>query len=146
LIGAGFTSFTNYPLTINGTLQRGVPFTTTQETWVNPLGYLVANIIDSFCHGPTGYEACVGGDFASAELFNCSSQAATASGCTWKVISSSSPQYGTEVTVWYPYTGSSEPWNCLYTDSGNSGNYYSAYCISSNSTAFVVSEPVPPPV
>jgi len=47
------------------------------------------------------------------------------------------------MTVWYPYSLSSEgPWffNCRYVDSGDPTNYYYAYCINVNSTSFVVAE------
>ena len=145
LIGAGFSLFTSYPLTINGTLEGGIPFTATVQSWINPLAYLEPNTAEGFCHGPTGYDSCVGDGFASAEVFNCSSEAATSSGCSWRLVESAAPRYASEVTVWYPYSRYGEAWNCMITESGDLGNYYGAYCISTNATAFVVSEPAPPP-
>jgi hypothetical protein len=101
------------------------------------------------CRGPSGYTPCFGGNFSQAELFNCASAAAMPSGCTQLVVSSSNPENNYQITIWYPYVGhNNEPlWaNCNYTDSGDPGHYYSAYCISITSTAFIVTEPAPPPL
>ena len=147
LIGAGFESFKDYPIVINGNLQGGAAFSVNDTTWIDPLSYLVPNSLDSYCEGPTGYDVCFGGGLSSAEVFNCPSQAATSSGCAWKVVNSSAPQYASTVTVWYPYPDpSGGPQNCRYTDSGDSGSYYSAYCIPLNSTSFIVSDLAPPPL
>ena len=101
------------------------------------------------CRGPAGYTPCFGGNLSQAEVFNCASAAASPSGCAWPVVSSSNPQNSYQVTIWYPYVGHSNEsaWtNCLYTDSGDPGHYYGAYCVSISSTAFIVTEPAPPPL
>ena len=101
------------------------------------------------CRGPAGYSPCFGGNFSQAELFNCASAAATLLGCTQRVASSSNPQNSFQITIWYPYVGHSNEssWaNCNYTDSGDPGQYYGAYCVSISSTAFIVTEPAPPPL
>lgn len=101
------------------------------------------------CRGPSGYTPCFGGDLSQAEVFNCASAAASSSGCTQRVVSSSNPQNSYQITIRYPYVGHSNEslWaNCIYTDSGDPGQYYYAYCISISSTAFIVTEPAPPPL
>ncbi|HMK82503.1 MAG TPA: hypothetical protein VK503_02175 [Candidatus Bathyarchaeia archaeon] len=101
------------------------------------------------CRGPAGYVPCFGGSFSQARLFNCATAAASPSGCTQLVVSSSNPQNSFQITIWYPYVGhSNEPsWaNCIYTDSGDPGQYYGAYCVSVSSTEFIVTEPAPPPL
>jgi hypothetical protein len=100
------------------------------------------------CRGPAGYAPCFGGNFSQAELFNCASSAASPSGCTQRVVSSSNPQNSYQITIWYPYVGhTNDTWtNCNYTDSGDPGQYYGAYCVSISSTAFIVTEPAPPPL
>ena len=101
------------------------------------------------CRGPAGYAPCFGGDLSQAEVFNCVAAAASTSGCTQRVVSSSNPQNSFQITIWYPYVGHSNEsaWaNCMYTDSGDPGQYYGAYCVSVSSTAFVVTEPAPPPL
>jgi hypothetical protein len=101
------------------------------------------------CRGPSGYAPCFGGDLSQAEVFTCAIAAASSSGCTQYVVSSSNPQNSYQITIWYPYLGhSNEPYwtNCNYTDSGDPGQYYGAYCISISSTSFIVTEPAPPPL
>ncbi len=101
------------------------------------------------CRGPAGYAPCFGGNLSHAEVFNCVAAAASASGCTQRVVSSSNPQNSFQITIWYPYVGHSNEssWaNCMYTDSGDPGQYYGAYCVSVSSTAFIVTEPAPPPL
>jgi hypothetical protein len=101
------------------------------------------------CRGPAGYSPCFGDNFSQAELFNCASAAASASGCTQRVASSSNPQNSFQITIWYPYVGhnNESSWaNCVYTDSGDPGQYYGAYCVGISSTSFIVTEPAPPPL
>jgi hypothetical protein len=101
------------------------------------------------CRGPSGYAPCFGDDLSQAEVFNCLNAASLASGCTRSVVSSSNPQNSYQITIWYPYVGHSNEssWaNSVYTDSGDLGQYYGAYCVSINSTAFIVTEPAPPPL
>ena len=101
------------------------------------------------CRGPAGYTPCFGGDIQQAEVFNCLSAPATSSGCTQRVVSSSNPQNSYQITIQYPYVGHSNEslWaNCIFTDTGDPGHYYSAYCVSTTSTSFIVTEPAPPPL
>ena len=101
------------------------------------------------CRGPAGYAPCFGGYFNQTEVFNCASAAASPSGCTQLVVGSSEPHNSYQITIRYPYIGHSNEssWaNCIYTDSGDAGQYFGAYCISISSTAFIVTEPAPPPV
>jgi hypothetical protein len=101
------------------------------------------------CRGPVGYAPCFGGDLSQAEVFNCKSAASLPSGCTQRVVSSSNPQNSYQITIWYPSVGHSDEssWtNCMYTDNGDPGQYYGAYCVSVSSTAFIVTEPAPPPL
>jgi len=109
--------------------------------------YLTSDV--GSCRGPAGYAPCFGGNFSQAEPFNCASTAALPSGCTQHVVSSSNPQNSYQITIWYPYVGhsnESSSENCIYTDSGDPGHYYGAYCDSISSTAFIVTEPAPPPL
>ena len=101
------------------------------------------------CRGPTGYSPCFGGNITQAEIFNCTNAATSSSGCTQLVVNRSDALISYRITVWYPYLPlSNEPsWaNCKYQSSGDSGQQYFANCISTNSTAFIVTEPSPPPV
>ena len=101
------------------------------------------------CRGPAGYTPCFGGDIHQAEVFNCLDAAATSTGCTQRVASSSNPQDSYEITIQYPYVGhiNESSWaNCIFTDTGDPGHYYSAYCVSTSPTAFIVTEPAPPPL
>jgi|GEM_PF-3204759 hypothetical protein len=101
------------------------------------------------CRGPSGFTPCFGGNFSQAEVFNCVTAASLPSGCTQRVVSSSNSQNSYQITIWYPYVGHSNEslWaNCIYTDSGDPGQHYSAFCVSISSTAFIVSEPAPPPL
>lgn len=100
------------------------------------------------CTGPSGHIPCFADNFSQAEVFNCVNAAELPSGCTQRVSSSNS-QDNFQITIWYPYVGhSNEPsWaNCIYTDSGDPGQFYGAYCVSISSTAFIVTEPAPPPL
>jgi hypothetical protein len=101
------------------------------------------------CRGPAGYAPCFGGDLSQAEVFSCLNVASLPSGCTQRVVSSSNPQDSYQITIWYPSVGHSNEssWaNCIYTDSGDAGQYYGAYCVSISSTAFIITEPAPPPL
>ncbi len=94
------------------------------------------------CFGPNSDEV----------IFNCSAAAASPQGCTQRVnLNGSSGQYFV-LTIWYPYTNSTLGLsvNCKYTipsvpiTTGPAGPYY-AYCISTNSTAFIVTGRAPGP-
>jgi hypothetical protein len=109
------------------------------------------------CTGSTGVAPCFGGR-ATAMIFNCLSAAATTMGCTEEFVSGSSQTFQEgartttytakfQITIWYPHSPSpiGQPWtNCGYTESGDRGTIIYAYCITSNSTAFLVSKPGPP--
>lgn len=89
-------------------------------------------------------------DINEAYVFNinnCAIPASSSSGCTEQIVSTVNPQNRYNMTVWYPYVNqnSSEPsWtNCMYYVKGAAGTPY-AYCISLNSTAFLMSEPGAP--
>ena len=100
------------------------------------------------CRGPAGYAPCFGGDITEAEIFNCARAATSPAGCTQLVENPSNTSISYQVTVWYPYLAyANEPsWaNCRYQSTGDPGRQYFANCISTNSTAFIVSEPAPPP-
>ena len=101
------------------------------------------------CRGPAGYTPCFGGSIAQAEIFNCASAAASPSGCTQLVVNPSNSSISYQITIWYPYLAqSNEPsWaNCKFESNGDPGQPYFAHCISTNSTAFIVTEPSLPPV
>jgi len=101
------------------------------------------------CKGPSGYTPCFGGNMTQAEIFDCANAATSSSGCTQLIASPSNALMSYEITVWYPYLDrSNEPsWaNCKYQSSGDAGQQYFANCVSTNSTAFIVTEPGPPPV
>jgi hypothetical protein len=149
LFNEGFQSWKTYMLLINGTFEGGTSFQTTTPVAIYPLIYAVPNGQGGYCQGPGGYDICLGGNYTTAERFDCATQATTPMGCTWKVVLPSAPQMASEMTVWYPYSISSQgPWffNCRYVDSGDPTNYYYAYCIFVNSTSFVVAQPEGGPV
>ena len=98
------------------------------------------------CRGPSGYGPCFGGAVNQAEIFNCVSAAASSSGCTQTVANASTPQVSYQITVWYPYATPSKKTNCMYESSGDPAHQYLAYCIMTNSTAFIVAEPGLPPL
>ena len=80
---------------------------------------------------------CFGGD---AYVFNCASAAATSQGCT---ASTTAPYSSYVMNIKYPFADQAEPsWaNCLWTIAQGQGY---AYCISINSTSFIVGEPALP--
>ena len=109
--------------------------------------YLLATV--GTCKGPGGYAPCFGGNASQAEVFNCANEAASTAGCTLRVENASNPLVGFQVTVWYPVLGrSNEPsWeNAVYESSGDPGQQYFVRCVTTNSTAFIVTEPAPPPL
>jgi len=101
------------------------------------------------CRGPGGYVPCFGGNVSQAEVFNCASEAASAAGCTLPVANASNPLVSFQITIWYPTLGrSNEPsWaNGVYESTGDPGQQYFIRCVMTNSTAFIVTEPAPPPL
>jgi len=108
----------------------------------------------------TWYEIPCLGFNADPVVFNCAAAAASPEGCTLRVNTTgeytpqpSGPNYFT-VTIWYPYVNDTAGYpgvNCKYivpsvpTPPGPQGPYY-GYCISLNSTAFIVTQRAPPPV
>ena len=91
--------------------------------------------------------------YSGPHLFNCAAAANTSQGCTQRINITGTSNQSFAVTVWYPYVNYTGPaWqNCKYTvpsvpnPPGPQGPYY-AYCISVNSTSFLITEPAPPPV
>lgn len=144
LVGAGFQTYAPYPLSVNGTLQDGSIFGYVQNVTIFQLAFMEPSTSTSTCTGPYGY-VCFGGNISSAEVFNCATAAATPSGCTWKVVSPSAPQYATSVTIWLEtknaYSGFSM---CRYVE-GDEPGYVDAYCIAKNPTSFWVAIPEAPP-
>jgi hypothetical protein len=136
-IGAGRTQSSASSVTQASTSVTGFPFD-------NP------NFLDEeagSCTGATGISPCFGSR-SIAEEFNCLSAAATTNGCTKDVVSGNSLlQYRYQIKIWYPHSGppNGYTWiNCVYTESGDRGATFYAYCNPTNSTAFVVSLPGPP--
>ncbi|MDG7002062.1 MAG: hypothetical protein JRN15_23420 [Nitrososphaerota archaeon] len=141
--GAIFQPFQEYSFILNGTAEGNQLFSTHSSLVIYPLDYLVPGTPNSYCTSGGIYVACFGDNFSSAAVFNCAREAAASSGCTWGVVDPSTPQYATDVTVWYPYQNSSVPFsNCKYASAGGPDFYYD-YCVSLNSTAFVISSPAP---
>jgi len=124
--------------------------TTDQSPTTMPNGFVYLLSIVGPCTGPGGYVPCFGGNITQAEVFNCANSAASASGCTQLVADPSNSRMNYTITVWYLYTTHSagEPsWaNCQYESSGDPGQQHPADCISTNSTAFTVTQPAPPPL
>jgi len=101
------------------------------------------------CKGPSGFAPCFGGNITQAEVFNCANVATLPSGCTQVVMNPSNQTMSYRITIWYPVLAqSNEPsWaNCKYQSSGDPTHQYFGNCILTNSTAFVVAQPSPPPV
>jgi hypothetical protein len=97
-----------------------------------------------FCSGPGGYEPCWGG--TDAYVFDCASSAATPEGCTQIVTSTLAPYPSYTIDIRYPFTNQTTPsWaNCLWTVAGVTPGQGYAYCISVNSTSFVIGEQAGP--
>jgi hypothetical protein len=111
-------------------------------------------------NGTAYVEPCsFGGTVQDALVFNCLAAAALPSGCAAQITASpgwlfppadnvgpGSPVLNNTMTVWYPYVGhgASEPsWaNCMYAvaHGPGAGTQY-AFCVSLNSTSFIVSGP-----
>ena len=132
--------------------------------FTNP-GYLTQSggCAASYSSNGTAYaEPCVfGGTISDALVFNCLAAAALPSGCAGQITALSgevfppvnnsgpafnSPVLNNTVTVWYPYVGNAakEPsWaNCMYAVAhGPSAATEFAFCVSLNSTSFIVSGP-----
>jgi len=101
------------------------------------------------CKGPGGYAPCFGGNITQAEVFNCLTAATTPTGCTQIVVNPSNASINYQITVWYPSVSqNNEPsWaNCKYQSTGDLAQQSFARCVTTNSTAFVVTEPAPPPL
>jgi len=101
------------------------------------------------CKGPAGYAPCFGGNITQAEVFNCLTAATTPSGCAQTVVNPSNASINYQITVWYPSLSQNNepPWaNCRYHSTGDPAQQSFARCVTTNSTAFVVTEPAPPPL
>ncbi len=124
--------------------------TTSSVNFLYGLMYLTA---DSGCFsgpspaGPWSPSPCFG-PRSDAVVFNCMKAAATSQGCTQRVYYKGNASESYVVTVWYPYfnsTANSEGYNCklaFYPETVHTGY---AYCMSVNSTSFLVAQPSPPP-
>jgi len=125
-----------------------IPTTSSSASTIStPPIYLLSAV--GACKGPTGYAPCFGGNITQAEIFNCANVATSPSGCTRLLVNPTNASISFQITVWYPYIAvSNEPsWaNCKYQSSGDKGQQYFASCVSTNSTAFIVTEPGLPPV
>ncbi len=103
--------------------------------------------------GPWTPVACWGSQ-SDAVIFNCAREALSQQGCTQTVSIQNTTNGSYGVRVWYPYANKTItnqwPWaNCAYTfnlaiTSATHARGY-AYCISTNSTSFEVTQPVYPP-
>jgi len=126
---------------------------TTTDTVVNTipwygLAYLGSLPGCSVSYGSTSYPGACFSPKSDPVLFNCAAAAASSQGCTQQITITGSSKLNFTITVWYPYTNynGEQPWqNCKYveplpTPPGPDGPYY-AYCISVNSTAFLVALP-----
>jgi hypothetical protein len=86
-------------------------------------------------------------------VFGCAAEAATSQGCTQQIHVTNTTNQSFNITVWYPYANynGEQPWqNCKWTQPlpsppGPTGPYY-AYCISINSTSFIIGLQGLPPV
>lgn len=87
--------------------------------------------------------------YSGGVLFDCAAAAATPQGCTEKVNITGTSNQNFIITIWYPYNTGVPSQNCKWTESlptppGPDSAF--AYCISVNSTSFLISEPAPGPV
>ena len=144
------TTTNNFTDIVSDTVtQNETSTSTTTETVTTPfpwygLVYLSADPGCSTSYGETSYPVpCFG---SSGYLFNCAAAATNSEGCTQQVNITGTNESFT-VTIWYPYTnsiGEQPVQNCKWTvqlpsPPGPETGY--AYCISVNSTSFLVSEP-----
>jgi hypothetical protein len=112
-----------------------------------------SGVCSSFSATGSGYTACWGGSGNGAYVFNCASAAATPQGCTRQVTTTLTTTSGFIpsyiINVWYPFANETEPaWaNCLYSvqTSGQPLEGF-ANCAFTNSTAFTMGIPAPPPM
>lgn len=118
---------------------------TTGNPFLNP--YYLSKSSGVSCIGTGGgfngtdYPApCFSSTISEAYVFNCASTAASLSGCQARFNSTLSPGSPTyTITVWYPITGEtgeSSLDNCKFVDSPQPSY---GYCISLNSTSFILS-------
>lgn len=94
------------------------------------------------CSVGGSYAPCFGG---APFVFNCAAEAATAKGCTQKVVNSLVSSSNYTISVRFPFINATSPqWsNCTYEVTASFYGGY-GYCHFTNSTAFVVGEPAPP--
>jgi len=103
------------------------------------VGSFLSNGKEGACTENGNPVPCITSEFSQAFIFNCATQAATASGCTAQVPSSLGASY--TITVWCPYAGQpGEPTgdNCKFSVPGDTSPPY-AYCFMVNATAFALS-------
>jgi hypothetical protein len=110
--------------------------------------YMTAPSVGSFCsettQNYTGNVPCFADTRSQAYVFNCTSTAATPSGCTATMGTGSS---AFNVTVWYPAKNQTFPWaGCYYIVSNASGKTSADWevCIALTSNSFVVATPPGP--
>lgn len=93
------------------------------------------------------------GSNSDVVVFNCAAAAASPEGCIQRVNLSTSPGQYFVLKIWYPYINYTllPDFNCRWTvisvpsPPGPDGPYNS-YCISVNSTSFMIADQAPPPV
>jgi len=123
--------------------------TASSPTTISSTGYIYLLSAVGACKGPAGYTPCFGGNITQAEVFNCLNTATKPTGCTQTVVNPSNASINYQITTWYPFISQSNepPWaNCKYQSNGDPAQQNFARCVTTNSTAFVVTEPAPPPV
>jgi hypothetical protein len=163
LVSSATLTYTSTMTILTATTQTSTSTSTTTETvagqWygLNFMGN-ESNCAVSTDPPTTWYETPCFGSNADAVVFNCAVAANTSQGCTKRINTTgqftpkpSGPDYFS-VTVWYPYINYTvfPGANCKYTvpsvptPPGPEGPAY-AYCISLNSTAFIIAEQAPGP-
>ena len=125
------------------------PISTDASSTSTSSGYVYLLSTVGACKGPGGYAPCFGGNITQAEVFNCLTAATTPTGCTQFVVNPSNASINYQITVWYPSVSQNiePPWaNCKYQSTGDLAQQSFARCVTTNSTAFVVTQPAPPPL
>jgi len=142
------TGETNSTVPSNSTEGGGSSLFRTPEPGRTPFVHPLYLTNDAACSGMQGDLPCFGGNEATAYVFDCAEAAASSDGCTVRVTSTLDPTNSYLVTIWFPYvTQTGEPWwaNCMFEFTGEYGQPY-GYCLMTNSTAFILAYPGPPPV
>jgi hypothetical protein len=86
---------------------------------------------------------CFGANINDAVVFNCATEAATATGCKTSVVSPTNTKYNYDVTIWYPKYNSSMPnSNCALQPSFGYDKPFHVWCISITQNAFIVAQQI----